>query len=393
MQPQAVAQLGVMKLQSIQILRAVAATAVVLSHIAAYERLYSKPEVYFQSLYYGSCGVDLFFVISGFVMAMTPTTQSTIQFLWNRASRIYPPYWFALAVFFGCAFAVPGLVDMGDPEKLSMVKTLFLVPQKETGIIIVAWTLMFELWFYLVFAVTRVLKLPLAFVVPVWIAVPVLATIFGPKLKDLIIPYQTVSPLCIEFIAGLLVAKMWQNTKMRFAMPVLLAGIALLTFSVFFVAPHFNIGKSDYFQHWRTLVFGLPAAMILYGAVGMEGSFRRLWSWMAIVGSASYSTYLLHIPALALSAKAISLMGLPGPLDNIAILLGGVLAANAVGIAVFTLFETRVLSLSRRLPALVKLAAHGAINSGLVWLSRRESLSAPHHDHVVANSAQGNDSV
>ena len=89
-----------MQFKSIQVARALAANCVLLSHLLIIEKKYGHGIILLpDSVSWGASGVDLFFVVSGFIMAMIAAREEARTFVMSRLTRIYPTYWFySLAV-------------------------------------------------------------------------------------------------------------------------------------------------------------------------------------------------------------------------------------------------------------------------------------------------------
>ena len=239
------------KLRSVQVLRGVAAVGVVLFH-------YGSIEI-------GRAGVDLFFVISGFIMANVIPGKTVFEFVRARFFRIFPPYFAAtvLVLVTGQAVLTPArlfdsalLIPSGD----------FYLPQ--------AWTLVFEMIFYLGCA-AFMLTGKWAF------ALLPLAWIFE-RLAHSGYTGIAATPLFLEFFLGLFVARL----PPRFGW----ASIAL-AFAAVFVLHSVDID--------RLLKFGIPAAFLLHGCICLERHFAG-WAVPALIGDASYSIYLTHWTFLAL---------------------------------------------------------------------------------------------
>jgi peptidoglycan/LPS O-acetylase OafA/YrhL len=131
-------------------LRGLAALAVVLFHYTTrYEQLFGHTESLAASLPWGHYGVDLFFMLSGFVILMTlERTAESWKFAWGRFSRLYPTYWAAAAVTFVVVSAC-GLrgqeVGLGEAiANLTMVQALLGAPHVDGAY----WSLQAELIFY-----------------------------------------------------------------------------------------------------------------------------------------------------------------------------------------------------------------------------------------------------
>ena len=144
------------RLVNIQALRGLAALMVVITHLPTMETKHAGDALLSQSVMLGISGVDLFFVISGFIMVyVTWQSQNSLrnagEFLFARATRIYPIYWIVALALLAVGLVKPGLFSF-DPEQTSIVKSLALWPQDGFPMLKVAWTLIHEMYFYLVFA-------------------------------------------------------------------------------------------------------------------------------------------------------------------------------------------------------------------------------------------------
>ncbi|MCX2865014.1 acyltransferase [Paucibacter sp. PLA-PC-4] len=138
------------RLQEIDALRGIAALMVVLFHFTSkFDELYGHVSAPAFALPWGHYGVNLFFMISGFVIFMTlARTREPADFIVSRFSRLYPAYWFAVGLTFGVTawLGLPGkTVGWGDAIlNLLMFHSLFKVPNVDG----VYWTLLVELLFY-----------------------------------------------------------------------------------------------------------------------------------------------------------------------------------------------------------------------------------------------------
>ena len=133
-------------LRSLQILRMIAATSVVYYHI------YAKPN-------FGLFGVDIFFVLSGFVIALVLKNNSTAkQFAINRISRIVPIYWILTTFLFLLIYIYPPIVRKSTAETATIflyLKSLFFIPyygiqEVKPPLLRVGWTLNYEIFFYFI---------------------------------------------------------------------------------------------------------------------------------------------------------------------------------------------------------------------------------------------------
>jgi peptidoglycan/LPS O-acetylase OafA/YrhL len=186
------------KFKTIQAARAVAVNAVMLSHLLIVEQKDGHGFTFLPEWsHLGACGVDLFFVLSGFIMATVASRESWRDFLLARATRIFPLYWFYSGVVLIVSLIAAGIVNGSFSHPPSVWRSFLLVPDTVDPLLAVGWTLTHEAYFYLVFAallatgyvriaslcawaavlLTARLMLPIA---PTQEATPVLAVVLHP---------------------------------------------------------------------------------------------------------------------------------------------------------------------------------------------------------------------
>ena len=291
-----------MKLQSIQALRGVAALLVALSHLHILELRsisdngLAEPGWVGGLFINGFAGVDLFFVISGFIMVFVTQNTGTgrrqaADFLFARVTRIYPVWW----AFAGCmtiyVFTAHGLSGQsptwlkatnGQPLVPFLVKSFLLVPQPAFPILNVGWTLVHEVYFYLVFSLFMLMPrrlLPVLLVL--WATVVIIGSAMGyshPAATTWL--SLAVHPMTLEFIlgafAGLAVTKglIWRS------------GILTLLATLWLFAALCFLGEqTPALIHWkRVLWFGLPAALLVYAFSCLDIQKRQAWLFPALVG-------------------------------------------------------------------------------------------------------------
>jgi exopolysaccharide production protein ExoZ len=256
------------RLKSIDVLRGLAACAVVLRHSD-------------DRFLFGSIGVDFFFVISGFVMAQLYRDRSASQFMFDRAWRIFPIYWVALLPWF---FVRPDVTVDGSIASLLLVPNWFGMYGTYLG---VAWTLLFELLFYA--GVALAIRLG-SFLVPILIFAA--ALVARPYVGQPMLHFAG-SPMIFEFLFGVAIA----------CVPLRrLAGLVLMAAGALWLILYPNSALEDYRVAMsygpavgRVLLWGVPAAAIVYGMLTVESAFNGwLVDKLLIVGAASYSIYLVH---------------------------------------------------------------------------------------------------
>lgn len=315
---------------SIQYLRAVAAIAVAVYH--ACQWLDGGFEV-------GRAGVDIFFVISGFIMwsitAGRPVRPGS--FLWRRFTRVAPTYWLLTLVMAAVAIAWPAfLPNVRAGWSHVLLSMAFVTHRDPVGlpfpVLPAGWTLNYEAEFYLLFAAGLLLKEGprLALVTAALTAIAVLGVLVPPLYT------LGANAMMLEFAAGLWLAKLVRDR----ALPGARAGGAIAAVGLVI----FVLTDSAWFGDTllRPLTWGVPSLMLVGGAVALEEAGRvPRWPWLKALGDASYSIYLCHAPASAVVAH---LLGTGRPL---LFAPAAIVASIAVGLACRRWVERPLLGLLR----------------------------------------------
>jgi peptidoglycan/LPS O-acetylase OafA/YrhL len=293
------------RLDNLQALRGVACLLVVVYHTAGIETFFGlRFSPLHPAQWFGYAGVDLFFVLSGFIIASTSRADLGAaarlpRYVFRRLWRIFPAYWaalvFAVAYY---AWSNPRPV-FGTGWPAEWLDTLLLLPQPGgCRFLPVAWTLSYELMFYLAFA--ALFLLPRRAAVPAvaaW-AVAVLALAVAGHRPGNRFAVLWVSPFVLEFLAGVAVA--WCPVRFggRAAVGLVAAAVAWGAVGTA-LAFDSDPARLTYTYPLRVAVFGPAAALVVLAAVGWERSGGQIGRrWLRHVGDASYSIYLTHIPAL-----------------------------------------------------------------------------------------------
>jgi exopolysaccharide production protein ExoZ len=288
-------------ISSIQALRAVAAVTVAIMHISGATTTLSDSNVWRwfnkMTLSVGHSGVDLFFVISGTIMYLISREASTnnltafYSFSVHRIFRIYPLY-FLTFVF--CLFIIFSGVRAPGTANLFQELTLDVSPVEHP----VAWTLPYEVRFYLVVAIIILLfRRHLDAALCVW-GVIQLGLMMAWTAGLLGFSFFTYV-LMTEFSAGLLVGALISRGVAKAPRLILLISAAWLSVSCYFV--YFDASLVTPYRH---LLYGIPAAMFLYSVVTLEnaGSFKPA-NALVYAGGLTYSIYLWHFPLLTYAVQ------------------------------------------------------------------------------------------
>lgn len=316
---------------NVQFLRFAAALAVVLYHASKHLQATGAEQgwLFAAGEAAGFAGVDVFFVISGFIMFYT-TRQVTgrvaaADFLKRRLARIYSGYW----PFFLAAAAVFAWARPGHFAASGLLTSFLLWPMPLNQVLLdVSWTLSYELYFYLLFTALVLLNVRGR----AWLAVGLVALVSGFNLVRHFLwqdfsperfythsfaNHFLVSPFLFEFFLGALLGALVraetgtvpQTAVSRFALP-LSAGLLAAGLAGFALAGYANVvvyaGTIEQGYHVvpRVMLFGLPSALILLGLVGLERSGRITPRRFSLyTGGASYAIYLSHTIFLVATMK------------------------------------------------------------------------------------------
>jgi exopolysaccharide production protein ExoZ len=277
---------------NIQWLRAFGAIAVLLYHLSLrYPAIGGTDSPWSRVTAFGFAGVDVFFVVSGFVMmhvigGRPPSLDNVRDFLGRRLVRIYGWYLpcaaIAVLLIWACTPAVL--------ERINFLRSATLTSVYEPELALgPSWTLSYELYFYFLIALAWVVA-PRRLVAVLWVAAAALWALW------LVMPYRlgtplsfVASPLILEFIAGALLYAHRGLAAHRVSLMLCAAATVLFLL----LAAHFNAATS----FTRIWTFGAASLFLVALLVGLEGSRRCVAGRLSkALGDASYTIYLLHTP-------------------------------------------------------------------------------------------------
>jgi peptidoglycan/LPS O-acetylase OafA/YrhL len=334
--------------RNVQALRAVAALLVVAVHVGnvnGFEARYISPAPILTRAFAtaGWFGVDLFFVISGFIMTVTTwrlfgERNAPLQFLVRRVSRIYPPYWIALLPILIVYLLRPELVDSHSAAPPDLLASFLLLPQSGEPLLLVSWTLVFEMAFYLVFALALGFRRSaLPWILGGWALLIALASQLWSTSAN---PYLQfiASPLPVEFFFGIAAGALVMSGVMKRGT----AAVVLGAISVGVLVTFANIAGDPNYPGpwWRSLLAGGGFAAILYGVVVLEKIDGVLFPrWLDALGDASYAMYLWHIPVLTALGLVTIRLHASGVLAHALLVTLAFAVVIATGLLVFRFIE------------------------------------------------------
>ena len=336
---------------NIQGLRAIAALMVVISHVfwplVTVRTHWAQP--YVEAI--GPGGVDIFFVISGFIIYMVAKrsgetvgqvgrVKATYEFAVKRLIRIYPIYW----VVFAVASLLMTHVELAPAwmEQKPLLGLLTLTDQPNNRIL-AGWTLNFEVYFYAVATVALFIFPRHVFLgLMLWflsIFAVIVAAFKTGNTWMFDVPFASI---LFEFMFGMIVAALIQRGVTGYALTCTLIGVAGFLIGAEVNRVHGGWGPLP--SWWRMSCLGIPSAFIVYGLVAFEA--RKVWTfpnYLVKLGDSSYSLYLWHQMIFAVVVAGFTWAGVLGKVPNVFLVLGMLGIAIAVGLASFHYLEKPML--------------------------------------------------
>lgn len=333
------------RLVTIQYLRALAAIAVVIAHVG--KQLHVPFNI-------GGGGVDLFFVISGFIMVAILRDDTTpAGFMADRIRRIVPLYWMATTVM--VLGTVAGLFPRLSIDPWHVVASYLFIPAQLGGegpiwpILAAGWTLNYEMLFYALVALLLPLRRPVLIATALTLifgTAIVLGEWFDPTHPALAAYTDSVT---LEFVFGAWIAVWWRTGKgwsPSIGLPAILLAILLATMAV-----------TLQLSMWRSIALGVPAALLVIGVLSLERQGQMQPEPItAFLGDASYSIYLWHSLGISVVAMVGRMLGLPLALTFAIAIIAGIVG----GVLSYLIVERPLMKWSKRWPAATPLSESDA---------------------------------
>jgi len=284
---------------SLQAGRGLAALLVVVHHVCFFAtgtpHLWQRPAIARWTAG-PQLGVAFFFVLSGIVILTAHwkdigNPASVPSYLWKRFRRIYPVYLLVLAPVLCSQLTSsnPEFVYKHDPFVILSNILLVHIHSSQTNLA-VAWTLFHEVMFYAVFALILLHKRMGATLIAVWLLLSLVNLAPGGS----VLPQNFFSPLHLLFAMGLVAAWLLRQQNIRQPTLLLTAGAFVLLACIVYAGWAGQASKITYVSA------GLGSTLALLGAAELETQGRlRTPRWLAFLGDASYSIYLIHFPVVS----------------------------------------------------------------------------------------------
>jgi len=292
----------------IQILRGLAAALVVFHHSLEESLAISAKTAPEWITRLGACGVDLFFVISGFIIYSVTygrdpeNPENALCFLLKRFIRIFPLYWI-------CLLATIALWSSGyfyrslHIDAYTLASSAFLLPSKRM-IIGVAWTLVYEMYFYYLFSITLYLRNARIAVLGTT-AFICIGLLISNLLPEGVLKHFLANPITLEFCLGVILSyfihsKALGQVWLRY---MWLPGLIFMAAGAAYAE---NEGSTaGIVSNIRYLAWGLPALLVAVSFIKMRFDRSLLTRILVPVGDASYAIYLTHPTMMIIFATLI----------------------------------------------------------------------------------------
>lgn len=320
------------QLYMLQVLRFVAALSVLMFHFGSGLSVeFGLPLNYFAV---GAAGVDIFFVLSGFIICYSVNLdRGSADFFWRRIARVVPLYWLLTFLLILVGLFSEGLLNSTEINGETIFKSLFFIPfEKSNGsiqpILFLGWTLCYEMYFYFIFGCCLFMKKRAS-----WLAsaiIVVLASV-GYIWPELPAPWRVyTNPILLEFAIGMLIYNIY------IALPRLRGGSNVMGFILLVIAPAVHtvgmmmVGPG-------IVTSGSFAACMVLAFLLFRPQKSKVLLFFVLLGDASYSLYLIHPYTLQFPIK---LLGGQVNFDLLVVILVGVsLATIAISVVMFQWFE------------------------------------------------------
>ncbi|WP_225099638.1 acyltransferase [Streptomyces sp. CoH27] len=297
-EPGPAAQGGRNRLLALDGLRLVAALMVCLYHYTGRGGTVSaswhgSPSHLFPALskaaVYGNFGVELFFVISGFVICMSSWGRTLGDFFRSRVARLYPAYWVALVLVTGASLAMPYVVHAVRLDEFLVNLTMLQQPMGAKRVLGVCWTLWVELRFYVLFALLVVRRGVTYRRVVLFACVWTLAAVLCHSTDNALL-HQVIMPEYAPFFIGGLALYLIH----RFGSDLLSWGIVAMSWLL--AQREATVGLWGHHPHRDPYVVILivTVAFAAVAAVALGWTRWASWRWLVTAGALTYPFYLVH---------------------------------------------------------------------------------------------------
>ena len=295
------------KLQGIEFCRGIAAVLVAIYHIARHFEKNFGDLPFGVITKFGHAGVDFFFTLSGFIILYIHLNDcgepsKLKEYLGKRIARVYPFYWFMLAVMIFIAL-VTSKTELFTLDL--MFKNIVLWPLGMNDLLIgVSWTLQHEILFYLIFAILIVHLKTGLLVLAIWFISIVYASFFDSDIQSMVV---LLSAFNLQFFIGMFSAFLLKKYNIKYGAQLLWVGIFAFTLTA---GMEIN-GIIDGYSNIARVYYGLSSMFVILGIVTYEkGNLLNLGRIGKSIGRSSYAIYLTHLIISGILFKVFNYFGI-----------------------------------------------------------------------------------
>lgn len=352
-------------IHSLQAYRGFAALLVVLYHSHQIMSGYFETSGLTEFFLFGHAGVEFFFVLSGFIIYSVHhrdigSPGALGPYLKKRFVRIYPVYWVVTFIFLPFWLLVPEFGQPFHKEFGALIKSLLLFPQTHDPHVEVGWTLVFEVFFYLLFATAILSKRVGLTIIVLWFTVVTTSILTGYRFD---FPLSFVfSHYNLLFCLGIAAAMVQPSiAKGRLSASFALTLFVLANLSFLAAGLYEN-----YVSNTRSplLWFGISACVIV--AVSPHPAIERFWrgrNLSVFLGDASYSIYLIHTMIISFCCKVLTILPFSEHLPTAVIFIALAVVATIGGCVFHLIVERPLLNICRQRIGPRMAVAHNTTNS------------------------------
>ena len=335
------------KINNLQALRGLAVLFVIFYHMLNIEHKYNYSFSIIPHFFdIGYVGVDIFFVISGFIL--TTITKDYFgdrskfyKFIYFRFTRIYPLYWLYTLLLIPILFLKPGWIH----QQVNLLSSFLLIPSDKMPLVLVGWTLVYEVYFYIIFGLFILfgVQKKLWIYALLWFSfIGIGGIVFNTK--SLLLNFIT-DPWGVEFISGIVLGIYFLKYDYRipFAKTLL-----LISFLSLFIIVYYKNGNLLGVEGWpRILTYGASAFFLVMFAIEVEKQGSILPKFLIILGDASYSIYLSHLFIINFIGMVFSMFWTSGYIYESIMIVTMISVALLAGLFSYKFIETPIINFAK----------------------------------------------
>lgn len=333
-------------IRSLQVGRGAAAIAVAIYHCYLILLQKTGVPIFGSVAQFGYLGVPFFFVLSGFIIALAhgrdiDQPSALCPYVMKRFLRVYPLYWL-LSIF----YIVAASTGLGDPDfswnPVHLIEDVLLIhatPNFNSPPLKVAWTLFYEIRFYLFFGLAIMSRRLGILALVVWLAALVLVR----PTSDFMI--ETLSYWNLAFVFGMIAHVLYRKLPARLWWPFLAVGIAMLLLS-------FSLAGPMELRDRRSVMIipvSLGFASVMLGIAMLEGrAALKFGKLPMLLGDASYAIYLVHSAVISVAVAVYLKSGLDDLVPIPVAYFGILIVAIGAGVVAHWILEKPILAWGQR---------------------------------------------